>query len=867
MMDRVRGDGSTDDQVPAAFDRHVLHSVTVERALARLSLDEKAALLGGQDEWSLPAMPHIGLRSLVMSDGPIGVRGVRWTPDDPSIALPCPTALAATWDPEIAHRAGRVLAEEARDKGVHVLLGPTINLHRTPIGGRNFECYSEDPVLTGQIAVGYIHGVQSGGVATTAKHFVANEAETDRFTVDNVVSERALRELYLAPFESVVKAGAWGLMSAYNSVNGSLMTEHAGLQRDVLRQEWGFDGFVVSDWLAARSTINDLLGGMDVAMPGPSTVYGPRLAAAVRAGEVNEELVDDAVRRVLLLAVRVGCLETSDETIEVAAADTGADVVAREIATSGCVLLENRNGTLPLNRNAISKIAIIGSAAAQPQIQGGGAAQVFPKYAISPLDGLRAALDPATRITHALGAAILDEMEVAAQGFELRAIVRDAAGSTLADVALPSGEVQWTGSDFPRGTSYDQLHSVELTGTFTPRRSGSHQFGTKAIAHVRLTVGDTTLFDGVEEAQGGGDPLEAFFSRPVHRGYVDLQAGTPIDVSLFYVGPKMQDGQNQSVVVSLTHRDPQTDPETLLSEAETAAKNADVAVVIVSTTPTVESEGSDRKSLKLPGRQDELVRRVSAANRRTIVVVNCGAPVELPWRNDVAAVLLTWFPGQEGGNAVADVLLGLEEPGGRLPMTWPASLADAPISKVTPTDGHLPYTEELLIGYRAWDQHDKMPAYWFGHGHGYTDWRYERLQVTIYGSARPDYPAEATVTLCNTGTRRGREVVQIYLAPALNHPDAASNDPDRPDRWLAGFATVHAAPGDQVTATVELPRRAFESWSSTAGWTRPAESYELSASHSAGDVRLTAEVPAWLEGTESVTATTAGSGTNAAPTS
>lgn len=285
----------------------------VETALAKLDLDAKARLLAGQDMWSLPALPEIGLKSLVMSDGPIGVRGVRWTADDPSIALPSPTALAATWDPALARRAGTLLAQEARRKGVHVLLAPTVNLHRSPLGGRHFEAYSEDPYLTGRIGTGYVTGVQEGGVGTTVKHFVANDAETDRFTVNNVVSERALRELYLAPFEAIVEnAHPWGIMTAYNSVNGTTMTEHRYLVNEVLRGEWGFDGFNVSDWMAARSTVADIEGGLDVAMPGPTTVYGEKLAAAVRAGEVTETKVDDAVRNVLRLAARVGILDGAE---------------------------------------------------------------------------------------------------------------------------------------------------------------------------------------------------------------------------------------------------------------------------------------------------------------------------------------------------------------------------------------------------------------------------------------------------------------------------------------------------------------------------------------------------------------------------
>jgi Beta-glucosidase-related glycosidases len=287
-----------------------------------------------------------------MSDGPIGVRGVHWTADDPSIALPSPTALAATWDPALARRAGTLLAQEARRKQVHVLLAPTVNLHRSPLGGRHFEAYSEDPYLTGEIGSGYVQGVQSGGVGTTVKHFVANDAETDRFTVNNLLSERALRELYLAPFEAIVAhAHPWGIMTAYNTVNGTTMTEHHHLVNEILRGEWGFDGFNVSDWTAARATAGALEGGLDVAMPGPRTVYGEALAAAVRAGEVEEAKVDEAVRNVLRLAARVGILEGAEPVVTEPPATVDGEALAREIARRSFVLVRNQ-GALPLGGGA-----------------------------------------------------------------------------------------------------------------------------------------------------------------------------------------------------------------------------------------------------------------------------------------------------------------------------------------------------------------------------------------------------------------------------------------------------------------------------------------------------------------------------------
>ncbi|WP_371580608.1 glycoside hydrolase family 3 protein [Streptomyces sp. NBC_01314] len=801
----------------------------VDKALARLDLDAKARLLSGQDMWTLPALPEIGLDSLVMSDGPIGVRGVRWTADDPSVALPSPTALAATWDPELARRAGVLLAQEARRKGVHVLLAPTVNLHRSPLGGRHFEAYSEDPYLTGEIGSGYVTGVQSGGVGTTVKHFVANDAETDRFTVNNLVGERALRELYLAPFEAIVaNAHPWGIMTAYNTVNGTTMTEHRYLVNEVLRGEWGFDGYNVSDWMAARSTAGALTGGLDVAMPGPVTVYGEALATAVRAGEVEEAEVDEAVRRVLRLAARVGILEGADPVVTELPAPVDGEALAREIARRSFVLVRNevRDGraTLPLKPGAT--VALIGAAARDARILGGGSATVFPSRVVSPLDGLTTAL-PEGALTYAVGADPNEELAVADKGFALRAVCRDTTGTVLGTGSAPNGQIQWMGSDLPDGVTHATLHTVELTGTFTPRETGTHTFGIKGLGAFTLTVDGTTHFDDVQTTDTD-DPFVSFFGAPVPQAQVELTAGTPVDISLTHVVALPADAPFKVITFALCHQDPQADPDDLIAEAVEAARAADTAVVVVATTDRVESEGFDRKDLDLPGRQDDLVRAVAAANPDTVVVINSGSPVELPWRDDVAAVLLTWFPGQEGGAALADVLTGTHEPGGRLPTTW-GSLPDAPVTRVAPTSGELPYDEDVFIGYRAWDKHTATPSYPFGHGLGYTDWTYESIEVT---------GTTATVRVRNTGTREGRETIQLYLAPT-------TPDDNRPTRWLAGFATVAAAPGETAEAVIHLPRRAFEIWDETANsWAYVKGSYEVEAGRSIEDRRVTATIEA-----------------------
>ncbi|MCX5271212.1 beta-glucosidase family protein [Streptomyces virginiae] len=804
--------------------RDQIRNDAVEAALGKLDLDTKTWLLAGQDMWALPAVPAIGLESLVFSDGPIGVRGVRWTADDPSVALPSPTALAAAWDPELARRAGRLLAQEARRKGVHVLLAPTVNLHRSPLGGRHFECYSEDPYLTGVVGAGYVNGVQDGGVGTTVKHFVGNDAETDRFTVDNVIAPRPLRELYLAPFEAIVAhAHPWGIMTAYNQVNGTTMTEHQYLVNEVLRAEWGFDGCNVSDWMAARSTTGDILGGMDVAMPGPTTVYGPALAEAVRSGEVPESAVDEAVRNVLRLAARVGVLEGAPAVVADPPAPIDGQALARELAARGFVLVRNE-GALPLDAAAGGTVALSGAAARDARILGGGSATVFPERLIAPLDGLTAAL-PEGALTYSVGADPSDELTAAGQGFELHAVCRDASGAVLGEGGLPSGQVQWIGDDLPAGVTYETMASIEVRGTFVPRESGEHAFGTRGLGAFALAVGGETLWSGVQEMGNEADPFEAFFGAPNERARLTLTEGEPVEVSLTFQVPDMSALPLRAIMFSLLHLGPRRDADELIAEAVAAAREADTAVVVVATTERVESEGFDRQDLALPGRQDDLVRAVAAVNPNTVVVVNAGSPVELPWRGDVAAVLLAWFPGQEGGAALADVLLGDAEPGGRLPTTWPARFADAPVTEVVPTDGRLEYREGLFVGYRAYEKHGVTPGYPFGHGLGYTDWTYDSLEVAA-GTVR--------VRLTNTGARPGREVVQVYLAPERDGVE-------RPASWLAAFGSVVAGPGESVETEIALPARAFEIWDEEArGWRRIGGTYEVRASHSHGDTRLTA---------------------------
>lgn len=801
--------------------------------VARLSLEQKVRLLTGADFWALYPEPGAGLRRVVLSDGPAGVRGETWDERDTSANIPSPTALAATWDCERVEAVGRLLAHEARRKGVDVLLAPTVNLHRTPFGGRHFECFSEDPLLTARIGVAYVRGLQGSGVGATVKHFVANDSETERMTVDVRVDERTLRELYLAPFEAIVReAGAWSVMAAYNGVNGTTMTE-SPLLRAILHDEWGYDGLVMSDWTGARSVEPAARAALDLVMPGPAERFGPwgdALLEAVRAGRVDEALVDDKVLRILRLAARVGGLDGVP-----AAAPAPVDI-PRELRTTAAAsfVLARNDGLLPLSRASLGRVAVIGPNAEVARTLGGGSATVFPPYTVSPLDGLQAAgLDVAFAPgalghlrTSAARAPWLLRPDGSGPGAEVRFFAP--SGELAATEQRDAATFTWMSGFGPAGSA-EQIARLEINCVIRATDAGTYRLGVSGLGRFRLLADEAELFDVELSLPEGADIVEALMAPPQRLAPVGLAAGQSVSVRLEHdvrSSPMAGFGTLLQLNLGAPHG---TDDEEI-EAAATLAAASDVAVVVVGTTAEVESEGFDRRSLTLPGRQDELVRRVAAASPRTVVVVNSGAPVLLPWAEEVAAVLLTWFGGQEYGHALADVLLGDAEPGGRLPTTWPASEQGLPSTQ--PEDGVLTYAEGLFIGYRGYDRDGREPRFPFGHGQGYTSWSYESITADREPAGAPG--VAVCVEVRNTGTRPGREVVQVYAS----RPDSAV---ERPARWLAGFAAVDADPGETVTVGILVPERAFQHWSDD-GWTLEAGTFTLAAGSSSASLPLTATV-------------------------
>jgi beta-glucosidase len=808
-----------------------------------LTLEQKIRLLTGSDSWHVNGESAVGLRPMVMSDGPAGVRGTRFDTENPSSSLPCPIAMGSTWDVELVERMAFALGLEARAKGIDVVLGPTVNIVRTPLSGRGFECFSEDPLLTACVAVAYVRGVQRAGVAATVKHYVGNDSETDRRSYDALIAEGVLRELYLPPFEACAAEGVDValVMAAYNSVNGAAMTDNPTLLRDVLKSEWGFRGVVISDWSATHTTVPSALAGLDLIMPGPNGPWGDELVAAVRAGEVPEAEIDDKVSRLLLLARRVGALNgTVDAGTAhyLTAGSEGAPALVdpgllRTVAARSFVMLSNSRGLLPLKAADLRSVALIGPNVNNPQTQGGGSVRVLPVARPGLADSLRTAFGAATTLSVEQGCITSPTIALPADGSLLdpeseeagvRLEVRDADGAVLLDKHFPTSVVTWW-DDLPQAV-HSPGSEVVMRALYRPSVDGPHVIGAAGVGLLRIAI------DGDPIAQATTSPprdvVEALSRPPEVRALVQLEAGREVEVQVEF-RPEVR------FVTMRLGIAPEQKDDRLLDAAVKAAAASDVAVVVVGSADGTESEGYDRETLALPGRQDELVRRVAAANARTVVVVNSGMPVLMPWADEVAAIIQVWFPGQAFGEALADSLVGIVEPGGRLPVSVPRLEADSPVLGAHPEAGDLVYAEGLLVGYRGYDRSGSEPLFCFGHGLGYTDWTYEALSVAAE-SIKAGEDLALAVTIRNSGKRTGREVVQVYL-------ERADDDPSRPPRVLAAFATIEAGPGERAEVTLTVPARTFARFDDgRREWVWEPGPYTVRAGRSSRDLRLSAQL-------------------------
>jgi beta-glucosidase len=785
----------------------------VNRLLAGLTPEEKLSLLAGTGFDTRP-LTRLGLENLRMTDGPVGVRSGQAT------AFPASISLAASFDPSLVERVAQAIARETKGKNKNVLLGPCVNIHRVPHGGRNFESFGEDPYLAARMAVAYVAGVQSEGVVATVKHFAANNQEAERMTIDAQVDERALHEIYFPAFKAAVQeARVQAVMCSYNRLNGAYACENPHLLNEVLKRDWGFQGLLMSDWGATHSAARALNAGLDLEMPDGQFLNPQNLRKALAAGELSQAVVDEAVRRQLRLLVSLQDRPPKSGSGEV---DSPAHrALNLEAARAGIVLLKNDRGVLPLERSKPRTVAVLGPNASVARTGGGGSALVHPTYAVSPLDALKVKLGSGVKILHSPGTVFHEDVQPVPS-----VCLRPPDGASGRQGLL--GEYfdnpEFKGPpvfqridaqinfDWQSATPAENLKpdnfSVLWRGRIVAPETGRYVLG------IRSDDGSRLYLDGKLLLDNWGDHAVVTLTT-----LVELGAGEPRDIKIeFYE-------RGGEAVAVLGWRRVEVDPIELAVEQ---AKNADVALVFAGHTESIESEGLDRSSLELPAEQVRLIREVSKVNPRTVVVFNTGAPVLMgDWVEAVPSLLQTWFGGQEIGNAVADALLGDANPSGKLPMTFPKRWEHAPAYNNYPGKaGAVRYAEGIFVGYRHFDQKEIEPQFPFGFGLSYTSFGYRDLSIRAMGRGR----FEVRLFVKNTGNRAGAEIVQLYMH------DAASSLP-RPPQELKGFQKVMLAPGEETQVRFVLDESSFSFYDpAKERWTAEAGEFEVRVGSSSRDI-------------------------------
>lgn len=812
---------------------------TIDNLLAQMTLQEKVSLLAGANMWETVPIARLGIPAMKVTDGPNGARGSgRDMNTITSAAFPVGIALACTWNTELVGRIGQALAQEAQAKGAQVLLAPTVNIQRTPLGGRNFECFSEDPYLTSRLAVAYIRGVQSQGVGATVKHYICNDSEFERNTISSDVDERTLREIYLPPFKAAVQeADTWAIMASYNKLNGTYASENPYTLTEILRKEWGFDGLAMSDWFGTKSTVASINAGLDLEMPGPAAWRGEKLLQAVERGEVTVGTIDESVRRLLRLFERVGILQEGYAGQREQAIDRPEHrALIREAAGEGIVLLKNEDNVLPLQREQLKSIAIIGPNAKTARIMGGGSASINAHYAVTPYDGIIAKVGDSLTVGYELGCTnyrLLPPLDSRllrpdATGTEHGMHIAyfnntDLSGEPAYSTVTPRSLLNWFGQA-PEGVNPQQF-SVRESGYFTPEETGSYTFGLVSAGLSRLYIDGQQVIDNWTQ-QKPGEAFFGFGSAEV-TAQVALNAGQSHQITIEYSKEKAGVG-----ALYIGCQPPV--PADLIERAVKLAAQSDVALIFAGLSSEWESEGFDRSDMHLVGQQNALIERVAAANKHTVVVLNTGSPVSMPWLDKVAAVVEAWYPGQENGNAIADVLFGDVTPSGKLSQTFPMRIEDTPAYINYPGEnGHVLYGERVFVGYRYYDTKKVQPLFPFGFGLSYTTFSYSPLRLSAQ-EIGPDDTLQVELNVTNTGQRAGKEIVQLYL-----HDDRASVQ--RPEKELKAFAKVQLNPGESKTVTLTIDREALAYYDSVAReWVAEAGTFEVLVGSSSQDIRSTA---------------------------
>lgn len=763
----------------------------VDAMLHKLTLEEKIRLIGGEDGMFTRSEPSIGFPRLKMSDGPMGVR--TW---GPSTAYAAGIGLAASWDTSLAEKIGVGLGEDARARAVNFLLGPGIDIYRAPMNGRNFEYFGEDPYLAGQIAVGYIDGVQSQGVSATVKHYAANNSEYDRQRINTIVGERALREIYLPAFEAAVRQAHVGaIMDSYNLINGEHATQSKFLNIQVLRKDWGFRGIVMSDWGATHDAIAAANGGLDLEMPSADFMNAKTLLPAIQSGKVSEAMIDQKVRRILRTAMQFGFLDRDQLNLNIPLYNQYGNAIALQGAEEGAVLLKNEGHLLPLDRHAIHSIAMLGPDS-YPAVQtAGGSGHVDAFAPVSFMTGMSDTLYPDAKVYWNSGIQTPADIfknsnwcvDSACRQAGLRrdeyVVATNAKLLTAIDTTVDNAK----GDEW--GEAAKTPRRVEWNGYFLPKTSGVYRFVAAALGqgHYRVLINDKQV---MQQAQvEGGDALSA---------KVTLESGKAVKVQFIYFPGRDENTAGFGVVAE----DKLVNPEAIQM-----AKMADAVVVSVGFSPATESEGFDR-TYQLPFGQEELIQTIAAVNPHTIVVLTSGGSVATSdWIDKVPVLLQTWYAGQQAGNALPKILFGDVDPSGKLPISWEKKIEDNPTYKTyyeEPGTRTVKYSEGIFLGYRYYETSKVKPLFPFGFGLSYTSFNFSNLSVSPV-SASATGPVTVSFDIKNTGSRAGAEVAQIYVGD----PSATVR---RPKMELKGFSRVMLAPGEVRHVTATLDKRSLAYW-------------------------------------------------------
>ncbi|KAI9162790.1 Beta-glucosidase B [Paramyrothecium foliicola] len=830
-------------------------TLNVDEVLQALTLEEKIALLAGGSFSDTAPVPRLGVPAIKTADGPNGVRAAAIAADIRSACFPAACCIASTFDVDIARQMGKALAEEARDKGAHCMLGPTVCIHRHPLGGRNFESFSEDPFLAGKLSSQVIQGLQSLGISATIKHFVANEQETQRTTVDETISQRALREIYLRPFEIAVKeAKPWAIMTAYNQVNGVHCDAHNWLLKDVLRGQWGWEGLVMSDWGGTNSVADALKAGLDLEMPGPPRIRKLEpVKTALEKGEISESVIDDRVKSVLNWVFKLKALEEAAAAISPDAVSDKPEHRAfiRDAGARGMVLLKNKNNILPLTKEKArgKKIALIGFAK-DAMAHGGGSASVNAYYKVTPWEGLNAALGDCADFSYAKGVHKERLLPPIINDGSVGKVTGLDGQPGFTRLLLEQGQSQpastlhgYPKSAYsPLGSNESFWKALEIVGDFVPSETGHHYIACSGLGPTQITVNDKIVF---EQKGNCTDPMGSLFlAAPEEEIRHFFEAGQTYRVRIrseppVKIGLEILEGRS-GVRVGFSLES--THDADLEGEAVRVAADADLAIVFTGHDPQWETEGRDQDSFNLPrkGTQDSLVSAVAAVNKQTIVVNSTGVAIGMPWLDQVQGLVQAWFSGQECGNAIADVLTGAINPEGRLPVTFPRSIEDSPAHGNFPgtyVDGQLKvnYAEGVFVGYRHFDkvESDKV-NFPFGYGLSYTSFDFGPLTVSRHDSE--DDTFNLTVNVTNTGKVSGAVLVQIYAGkskPSSFHPT----------KTLVAFRKVKLDLGTSEVVQVFVTGRDFAYFDEKRQqWALDEGSYTLSLASSAAHVLQTATV-------------------------